>query len=102
MFLSHVLAHLFSPLALVLLRAAGHPRAVHSGGVNVSDRVRIVVPCDFQKDAPVIPFPPYSGHSRRRAAASGKSLDPIDSGKPEELTLQWWIDVSRCICCGRL
>ena len=74
-----------------------HPRAVHSAGVNTSDRVRVVVPCDFQKDVPTIEYPPYSGHSRRRAEQSGKSLDPAASGQPGELTMQWWIDTKEAI-----
>ena len=37
-----------------------HPRMVHSGGVNTSDKVRIVVPCDFQLDKPVRDIPPYT------------------------------------------
>ena len=87
-----------------------HPRCVHSAGVNIAPssssssssssvaRVRVVVPCDFQKaGVPVVDYPPYSGHSRRRAEASGKSLDPSASGQAGELTMQWWIDTKEAI-----
>ena len=33
----------------------------------------------------------------RRAKLSGKSLDPADSGKPGELTMQWWIDTKEFV-----
>ena len=64
---------------------------------NTSDRVRVVVPCDFQLDRPTVQYPPYSGHSLRRAKLSGKSLDPADSGKAGELTMQWWIDTKEFV-----
>jgi len=69
-----------------------HPRSLHSAGVNTSSQLRIVVPCDFQKDRPTQELPPYSGFSVRNAKASGKSLAPEDSGKEDGLRMQWWID----------
>ncbi|MBK35166.1 MAG: hypothetical protein CME26_06500 [Gemmatimonadetes bacterium] len=69
-----------------------HPRSAHSAGVNTTSQLRIVVPCDFQQDNPTEPLPPYSGYSLRKARATGKSLSPENSGKKDELRLQWWID----------
>ena len=69
-----------------------HPRSVHSAGTNTSSQVRIVVPCDFQKDKPTHDLPPYSGFSLRKAKETGKSLLPEHSGKEEGLRMQWWID----------
>ncbi|MBS14759.1 MAG: hypothetical protein CME19_24635 [Gemmatimonadetes bacterium] len=69
-----------------------HPRSLHSAGVNTSSHLRVVVPCDFQKDKPTEPWPPYSGFSKRTALGAGKSLLPEDSGKEDGLRMQWWID----------
>ena len=69
-----------------------YPRSAHSAGVNTTSQLRIVVPCDFQQDNPTEPLPPYSGYSLRKARATGKSLSPENSGKKDELRLQWWID----------
>jgi hypothetical protein len=69
-----------------------HPRSAHSAGVNTSSHLRIVVPCDFQKDKPTESWPPYSGFSTRTAKAAGKSLSPEHSGMEGGLRMQWWID----------
>lgn len=69
-----------------------HPRAMHSAGANTSSQLRIVIPCDFQKDKPTQSLPPYAGISLRKAMTTGKSLLPENSGKQGELRLQWWID----------
>ena len=69
-----------------------HPRAMHSAGTNTSSKLRIIIPCDFQKDKPTQKQPPYAGISLRQARKTGKSLLLEDSGKHDELRLQWWVD----------